>query len=220
MRDGELCTCVHLQVLPKELVNALLTAYLGAIAVVVLTGALTPFFEDYFPEPIRSRSLTVPPFKIPYVVDYTKDRLVLTVPEVVFGVLSLAVCSWYYTTKHWIGNNWLGLAFSLEGIEHLSLGSIHVGVILLAGLFVYDVFWVFCTPVMVRAVHPLRACVLGVCFTAAGVPVCAALLACMHTCISMKVAGAAGSGSSSKPSTELEQQHATQGAGTGGSTEP
>ncbi|KAE8691009.1 Signal peptide peptidase isoform 5 [Hibiscus syriacus] len=31
----------------------------------------------------------------------------------------------------------------------LSLGSFKTGVILLAGLFVYDIFWVFFTPVMV-----------------------------------------------------------------------
>ena len=34
-------------------------------------------------------------------------------------------------------------------MEHLSLGSTPVGIILLCGLFVYDIFWVFCTPVMV-----------------------------------------------------------------------
>ncbi|XP_039015367.1 signal peptide peptidase 2-like [Hibiscus syriacus] len=37
----------------------------------------------------------------------------------------------------------------VSGIEMLSLGSFKTGVILLAGLFVYDIFWVFFTPVMV-----------------------------------------------------------------------
>ena len=63
--------------------------------------------------------------------------------------MSLGFCAWYFMNKHWLANNMLGMAFSLEGIEHLSLGSVHVGCILLVGLFFYDIFWVFCTPVMV-----------------------------------------------------------------------
>ena len=58
-------------------------------------------------------------------------------------------CCWYYAKKHWLANNVLGICFSVEGIEHLSLGSVQTGAILLSGLFFYDIFWVFCTPVMV-----------------------------------------------------------------------
>ena len=52
-------------------------------------------------------------------------------------------------TKKWWLNNLLGCAFSIQGIEMLALGSYAIGVILLCGLFVYDVFWVFGTEVMV-----------------------------------------------------------------------
>ena len=38
----------------------------------------------------------------------------------------------------------------LQGIEHLSVGAVQTGVILLSGLFFYDIFFVFFTPVMVR----------------------------------------------------------------------
>ena len=58
----------------------------------------------------------------------------------------------YFKEKHWLANNVLGLAFSVQGIEHLSLGAVSTGVILLSGLFFYDIFWVFCTPVMVSVV--------------------------------------------------------------------
>jgi hypothetical protein len=58
----------------------------------------------------------------------------------------------YFKEKHWLANNVLGLAFSVQGIEHLSLGAVSTGVILLSGLFFYDIFWVFCTPVMVAVV--------------------------------------------------------------------
>ena len=76
-----------------------------------------------------------------------------TYPELTCGLLSLMFCCWYYAKKHWLANNVLGICFSVEGIEHLSLGSVQTGAILLSGLFFYDIFWVFCTPVMVWA-HP------------------------------------------------------------------
>ncbi|KAI8030096.1 Signal peptide peptidase [Camellia lanceoleosa] len=49
-------------------------------------------------------------------------------------------CAWYASQKHWLANNILGLAFCIQGIEMLSLGSFKTGAILLAGLFVYDIF--------------------------------------------------------------------------------
>lgn len=38
---------------------------------------------------------------------------------------------------------------TVQGIAMLNLGSTQVGMILLWGLFFYDIFWVFFTPVMV-----------------------------------------------------------------------
>lgn len=75
----------------------------------------------------------------------------LTLPEVAAALVALGFCAAYVATKHWYLNNALGLAFSLQGIEHFSLGAVQTGIILLCGLFFYDIFWVFCTPVMVCA---------------------------------------------------------------------
>merc|ERR1712129_296590 len=60
----------------------------------------------------------------------------------------------------------MGCAFSVQGIEMLSLGSFVIGAILLMGLFVYDVFWVFGTEVMVAVpkglgVSPIPFSMLG-----------------------------------------------------------
>jgi hypothetical protein len=38
---------------------------------------------------------------------------------------------------------------AMQGIAMINLGSTTNGLILLWGLFLYDIFWVFCTPVMV-----------------------------------------------------------------------
>ncbi|MFS7964151.1 putative Piwi domain, presenilin/signal peptide peptidase, plant signal peptide peptidase [Helianthus anomalus] len=45
----------------------------------------------------------------------------------------------------------------LKGIEMLSLGSFKTGTIMLSGLFVYDIFWVFFTPVMVSVAKSFDA---------------------------------------------------------------
>ena len=80
-----------------------------------------------------------------------------TAPEAASAAAALALAGWYVAEKHWLANNALGLAFSVTGIEHLSLGAVSTGAILLSGLFVYDVFWVFCTPVMVSVAKSFDA---------------------------------------------------------------
>ena len=134
--------------IPKEVVNALLSLYIGSIAVVVITGVLMPFFVGAFPPALTSYKLTLPLFKIPYVLE-DDEPLSATGPELVLGVLSAMFCGWYFFSKHHLANNLIGIAFSLQGIESLNLGSTQTGAILLTGLFFYDIFWVFCTPVMV-----------------------------------------------------------------------
>jgi len=63
----------------------------------------------------------------------------------------------YVTTGSWLASNLFGIAFSVQGIELLSLGSYLNGCILLCGLFVYDVFWVFGTDVMVTVAKSFDA---------------------------------------------------------------
>lgn len=59
--------------------------------------------------------------------------------------------------QHWVANNLLGLAFAVNGIELLNLNSVQTGVLLLCGLFVYDIFWVFGTNVMVTVARSFEA---------------------------------------------------------------
>ena len=68
-----------------------------------------------------------------------------------------AAAAAYAVTRKWWLNNLLGAAFSVQGIEMLALGSYAIGVILLCGLFLYDIFWVFGTEVMVSVAKGLNA---------------------------------------------------------------
>lgn len=88
--------------------------------------------------------------------------LELTLSEIIAGIPSTGFCVWYVLKKHWLANNILGIAFSIEvaflmlymifrtrishslfflhnllfaqGIELLSLGSFKIGAILLVNL--------------------------------------------------------------------------------------
>jgi len=70
---------------------------------------------------------------------------------------ALLVSILYIMTNSWICSNVFGIAFSIQGIELLSLGSYLNGAILLCGLFLYDIFWVFGTEVMVSVAKSFDA---------------------------------------------------------------
>ncbi|KAG5034343.1 hypothetical protein JHK87_009253 [Glycine soja] len=120
--------------LSKDLVNTVLTGYFFVLGIVALSMI-------YFCLQFSYTALEI---------EFTKSQVVAGIPGTFF-------CAWYALRKHWLANNILGLAFCIQGIEMLSLGSFKTGAILLAGLFVYDIFWVFFTPVMVSVAKSFDA---------------------------------------------------------------
>ncbi|KAL3653327.1 hypothetical protein CASFOL_003008 [Castilleja foliolosa] len=137
--------------LSKDLVNAVLTAYFFVLGIVALSATLLPAIKRYLPQPWNDNVIV---WRFPYiralVVEFTKSQIIAAIPGFFF-------CAWYASKKHWLANNILGLAFCIQGIEMLSLGSFKTGAILLSGLFVYDIFWVFFTPVMVSVAKSFDA---------------------------------------------------------------
>lgn len=143
--------------LPKWLVNMLLSSYITLLGAFAINAAAAPFAAPLFPPHLRQRVLALPSLPAIPLLSPEPTPLELTVPEAALVVPALALGGWYGVTKHWLANNALGIAFSLLGIEAVSLGSIRTGATLLAGLFVYDIFWVFCTPVMVSVARNFEA---------------------------------------------------------------
>jgi minor histocompatibility antigen H13 len=121
-----------------------------------LVATAEPLAAPFVPRRLRAAPIELRVPRIPRALPDGLD-LAFTPLEAALALPAAAFCAWYWTSKHWAANNALGLAFSLQGVEQLSLGSVQNGVILLAGLFVYDVFWVFCTPVMVSVAKSFDA---------------------------------------------------------------
>lgn len=63
----------------------------------------------------------------------------------------------YFLSQHWIANNLFGIAFAINAVELMHLNNIVTGCILLGGLFVYDIFWVFGTNVMITVAKSFEA---------------------------------------------------------------
>ncbi|KAI3450029.1 hypothetical protein Pfo_006694 [Paulownia fortunei] len=137
--------------LSKDLVNAVLTCYFFVLGIVALSATLLPAIKRFLPKPWNDNLIV---WRFPYIrsleVEFTKSQIIAAIPGTFF-------CAWYASKKHWLANNILGLAFCIQGIEMLSLGSFKTGAILLTGLFVYDIFWVFFTPVMVSVAKSFDA---------------------------------------------------------------
>jgi minor histocompatibility antigen H13 len=77
----------------------------------------------------------------------------LTVGALVVSVLFTA---YYVMTKNWIASNIFGEAFAASAIQMLDLDDFKTGMMLLSGLFFYDIFWVFGTVSAHLRSAPLR----------------------------------------------------------------
>ncbi|CAN4119764.1 unnamed protein product [Withania somnifera] len=137
--------------LSKDLVNAVLTCYFFILGIAALSATLLPAIKRFLPKKWNEDIIK---WNLPYFrsldIELTRYQIVAAIPGTIF-------CVWYAKQKHWLANNVLGLAFCIQGIEMLSLGSFKTGAILLGGLFVYDIFWVFFTPVMVSVAKSFDA---------------------------------------------------------------
>lgn len=67
----------------------------------------------------------------------------------VMALASVVLTGYYVYSKNWIASNIFGEAFAMSAIGLIHLDTFSTGMVLLAGLFVYDIFWVFGTDVMV-----------------------------------------------------------------------
>jgi len=141
--------------LSAEHLNLVVASYFFIVGTLALTAILRPVVGM-----VPGASLLVE--EELYHVKFNKGTLVyleckFDMLHVVSLVLSAAFGVWYLMKKHWLANNIFGLAFSINGIEMISLGSVKNGCILLSLLFFYDIFWVFGTEVMVMVAKNLDA---------------------------------------------------------------
>jgi len=142
------------KIFSKEYINLLLTGYFFLLGVLALTHLIRGAVSRALPAavPLINYHLLLTQEVTEKLVDFQ-----FSTHDLVSLAISAAVGVWYLVQKHWIANNIFGLAFSVNGVEMLHLNSVLTGVILLGGLFIYDVFWVFGTDVMVTVAKSFEA---------------------------------------------------------------
>ncbi|KAM8775608.1 minor histocompatibility antigen H13 isoform 3-T4 [Rhynchonycteris naso] len=155
------CTLLGLylffKIFSQEYINLLLSMYFFVLGILALSHTISPFMSRLFPASFPNRQ---------YQLLFTqgsgenKEEIInyeFDTKDLVCLALSSVVGVWYLLRKHWIANNLFGLAFSLNGVELLHLNNVSTGCILLGGLFIYDIFWVFGTNVMVTVARSFEA---------------------------------------------------------------
>ncbi|GAC93462.1 hypothetical protein PHSY_001027 [Pseudozyma hubeiensis SY62] len=142
--------------LNKKYVNLLLSFYFGFVGCLALSQALVTTTRA-----IVGRALwkKLPNFRL-YLDQRGHGRLFklsFTHVDVALIIVSALLVGVYLVTKNWIISNLLALSLALNAIALMSLDSFRTGAIMLGGLFVYDIFWVFATPVMVSVARNFDA---------------------------------------------------------------
>lgn len=142
--------------LNKKYVNLLLSFYFGFVGCLALSQALVSFTRGVVGRELWKK---LPNFRLS--LDQRGQgrifKLSFTTVDVALVAVSALLVGVYLVTKNWIISNLLALSLSLNAIALMSLDSFRTGAIMLGGLFVYDIFWVFATPVMVSVARNFDA---------------------------------------------------------------
>ncbi|KAL7066558.1 signal peptide peptidase family protein [Cryptosporidium serpentis] len=137
--------------LPAYWVNLLLTLYLAIIGIFTLSETILQFSSLI----INTKSGVIIEKYCNFFGLYKNSQdkrgyqIKITIHELWSFTVSFILGITWLLTDSWIIHNILAISFCIQAISLISLGSFKIGAILLSGLFVYDIFWVFGTNVMV-----------------------------------------------------------------------
>eukprot|EP00892_Ulva_mutabilis_P008067 jgi/Ulvmu1/5632/UM023_0172.1 len=140
---------VAIKFLPKQWLNYIITTYFCIMGVFALGELIYSSTSSRMPQKLHQ--IMIVDWKqgtVPVIMPEPAD-VQISLARLLCNLIALVFSTWYATSRHFLANNGMGLSYSIEGIAMLNLGSTQVGMILLWGLFFYDIFWVFFTPVMV-----------------------------------------------------------------------
>ncbi|KAI5086450.1 minor histocompatibility antigen H13 isoform X1, partial [Silurus meridionalis] len=145
------------KIFSQEYINLLLSMYFFVLGILALSHTLSPLMNRLLPATLPSKQYHL---LFTQGSGETKEEIVnyeFDTKDLVSLGISSVVGVWYILKKHWVANNLFGLAFALNGVELLHLNNVSTGCILLGGLFIYDIFWVFGTNVMVTVAKSFEA---------------------------------------------------------------
>ncbi|KAJ2376617.1 hypothetical protein IW150_001868, partial [Coemansia sp. RSA 2607] len=137
--------------LRADWINMLLSAYFAVLGVAALTQVGVRIVKG-------ATGIKLSQYHV-NVEHRSKKLLAMRFTNLHLGTLGVSaiLTAVYLYSKNWIVSNMFGLAFSFSAINLIRLDSFKTGMIMLSGLFVYDIFWVFGTEVMVSVAKSFDA---------------------------------------------------------------
>ena len=130
--------CV-LKYVPKEYVSAAMSVYLTLFASFALVMFLSEGFlgGTYKKGPNGVLNKILP------------RNMRIKKSSISIAIVSLTVVVMYFTRPNFLLNNILGCSLAVTAVQVSPVPTFPIGAVLLMGLFLYDIFWVFGTDVMV-----------------------------------------------------------------------
>jgi minor histocompatibility antigen H13 len=144
------------KLLDKYWVNVLMGGYFSLVGALTLVPIIDQVVRPLFPNGGANQWKFDKKLALPELLG-GEQHIVFTASELVSFGFAAVVGVFYFQTKHWALNNIFGISFSIQGVKSISLGSYKTGCTLLCGLFLYDIFWVFGTEVMVTVAKSFDA---------------------------------------------------------------
>jgi len=152
------CTLLGIYLLVKklrqDLLQVLLKIYFVGVGVFCVAQAVRPIFEIFLvprDEAKKNESVLLKRKKFFNIIEVD---LIDVIAIVTVGLPLMLI--WAFTGS-WISNNLIGICMTISMISMLNIGSYKTAAMLLGGLFLYDIFWVFGTNVMVSVVRGFDA---------------------------------------------------------------
>lgn len=144
--------------LPREYLNYLITGYFSFFGCLCLTNLIRKScsFSKRLSDWLRCQFS-----EFHFLLKNCDEKALVDIRFSWFDISIVLLCTaftgHYAITKHWVANNLFALGFATTAITTITLETFKSGLVMLGGLFIYDVFWVFGTNVMVTVAKGLEA---------------------------------------------------------------
>lgn len=152
---------VLINAVKKEYISTLLNLYICTSATIAIGEYQTDLQKTYLynhkdiSEESGDTLIYKFDFKLNFYFDTLDVKFDLTKCSLVAYLVGLMVCVWFMVSGNWMANNIIGVSLSVGAIMLIKVKDFKTGLIILWGLFLYDIFWVFKTDVMVSVAKGL-----------------------------------------------------------------
>nr|POE59343.1 signal peptide peptidase [Quercus suber] len=137
-----------------KVINAILAWYFSAVGIF----SVGQLINDGFIFVLGRRAKTIPKYRtilyIHEIIDLKATLTVLSVASAILGIASIVLAN-LFTVKAWWLTNLQGFAVCYSALQILSPTTFATGSLILSGLFFYDIWAVFFTPLMVTVAKNL-----------------------------------------------------------------